>query len=312
MRVLLPEFIGQVVRFTAGSRFLVLFAWLFGSFVWAEEGPESTPQSTQTGLSAAYFEDRGIASDPAVFVATGFETDQWMAQWDGSERKTVHVIAADKSRGFAPHLGKALRIVVDAGGHYGASLSYPFQKREGEEPESVFFRYYLRLGADWDPEGGGKLPGIGGTYGRAGWGGRPSDGRNGWSARGQFGGYKDGRTPTGFYCYHADMRGQYGSSWYWQNKGLGNLANDRWYCVEQQVQMNTPGKNDGVLRGWIDGKLAFEKLDVRMRDVPTLKIQNIWLNIYHGGKWSAKTEDSLFIDNIVVARRYIGPMRSVR
>lgn len=47
--------------------------------------------------------------------------------------------------------------------------------------------------------------------------------------------------------------------------------------------MNTPGKNDGVLRGWIDGTLAFEKTDVRMRDVPDLKIETIWMNVYYGG-----------------------------
>jgi len=224
----------------------------------------------------------------------------------------VSVVGADAERGFEPWRGKALRIKVSEGGHYGASLQYEFKKKTGSEPEEIYFRYYLRFGDDWDPQRGGKLPGIGGTYGRAGWGGRPSDGRNGWSARGQFNGRRDGRTPIGFYCYHADMKGRYGSSWIWQNDKRGYLENNRWYCIEQYAKMNTPGKNDGVLRGWVDGELAFEKTDVRMRDADHLKIESIWINIYHGGTWPAPSDDHLFIDNIVVAKRYIGPMTPAR
>ena len=75
------------------------------------------------------------------------------------------------------------------------------------------------------------------------------------------------------------------------------------------MKMNTPGKNDGILRGWVDGRPAFEKTDVRMRDVPGLKIERIWINIYHGGTWTSDSDDHLFIDNVVIAKRYIGPMQ---
>jgi hypothetical protein len=64
---------------------------------------------------------------------------------------------------------------------------FKFDKQVGTEPEEVYFRYYLRLADDWNQiVQGGKLPGISGTYGRAGWGGRKSNGKNGWSARGLF------------------------------------------------------------------------------------------------------------------------------
>lgn len=55
-----------------------------------------------------------------------------------------------------------------------------------------------------------SLSSISGTYGRAGWGGRPSDGTNGWSARSSFSvmpppGNPLGNTvPMGHYVYHAD------------------------------------------------------------------------------------------------------------
>lgn len=262
----------------------------------------------EKGLAARYAGDKGIEKDPDVIVFTNFETDRWHKHWSSPRQETVSVVTEDKERSFQPLQNKALRIKVRKGEHYGASIQYKFKERTGSEPEEIYFRYYLRFGNDWNPRMGGKLPGIGGTYGRAGWGGRPSNGRNGWSARGQFKGQKEGKTPIGFYCYHADMPGQYGSAWIWQRDKLGYLENNRWYCIEQYVRMNTPEKNDGILRGWVDGRLAFEKTDIRMRDLPHLKIESIWINIYHGGKWSAESNDHLFIDNIVVAKRYIGPI----
>jgi predicted amidohydrolase len=261
-----------------------------------------------TALAARYEGDKNIEGNRDVVAFVDFESDDWRKDWSGGQRATVSVVREDAERGFEPLLGKALRIKVAKGGHYGASLQYRFKDRTGSEPEEIYFRYYLRLGSDWDPARGGKIPGIGGTYGRAGWGGRPSNGRNGRSARGQFNGRKDGKTPIGFYCYHADMKGRYGSGWIWDKDGLGYLENNRWYCIEQHVRMNTPGKNDGVLEGWVDGKLAFRKTDVRMRDVPELKIECIWINVYHGGKWSAESDDHLYIDNVVIARRNIGPI----
>jgi hypothetical protein len=262
------------------------------------------------GLAAKYAFDEGIEKDPNVILFTDFESDQWHKYWSGGKRKTVHVVNEDKERSFEPLQKKALQIKVRKGDHYGASIEYNFKNKMGSEPEEIYFRYYLRFGSDWNPRRGGKLPGISGTYNHAGWGGRPSNGQNGWSARGQFNGQKEGKTPTGFYCYHADMRGRYGSSWIWKKDQLGYLENNQWYCIEQYVKMNTPGKNDGILRGWIDGRPAFEKTDVRMRDVPKLKIERIWINIYHGGTWAADTDDHLFIDNVVIAKKYIGPMIS--
>jgi hypothetical protein len=63
-----------------------------------------------------------------------------------------------------------------------------------------------------------------------------------------------------------------------------------------------------VLRAWIDGQLVFERTDVRYRVVPTLRIEELWMNVYHGGTAKAQKDMSLYIDNVVVARRYIGPM----
>ena len=166
----------------------------------------------------------------------------------------------------------------------------------------------MRFADDWTPRRGGKLPGFGGTYGRAGWGGRPVDGTDGWSARGLFEGQKDGRTPIGFYCYHMDMRGRYGSNWVWDRDQRGFLENNRWYCIEQFVKLNTPGQPDGVLRGWVDGELAFEKTDIRFRSADRLKIEAVWINVYLGGTWTAEQDHHLYLDELVISKQPIGPI----
>jgi hypothetical protein len=200
--------------------------------------------------------------------------------------------------------------------------TYQFRKKTGAEPQEIYFRYYLRFGDDWNQTlDGGQMPGIGGTYGRAGWGGRKVNGKDGWSSRGAFrltlpeGNPLGGKQTLGFYCYHADMTGNYGDIWVWNKDYRGFLDNNRWYCVEQYVKLNTPGKDggkgalDGVLRAWIDGRPAFEKTDIRFRDVESLKVDEVWLNVYHGGTKPSPRDQHLYVDNVVIARSYIGPMK---
>ena len=245
-----------------------------------------------------------------LIFSCDFESAEWYREW-GLEKPepTLDTVAADPDLKFEPFRGKALRVRVPQGGNLGCNLTFPFRKRTGAEPEEIYFRYHVRLADDWDPEQGGKMPGISGTYNRAGWGGRPVNGSDGWSARGSFAPQKNGETAFGFYCYHVDMKGRYGSIWVWDRDRLGYLKNNRWYSVEQYVKLNTPEKNDGIMRAWIDGKLAFDKTDVRMRDTADLKIEAVWMNVYQGGTRPAKTEDHLYIDDVAIARGPIGPVR---
>ena len=104
------------------------------------------------------------------------------------------------------------------------------------------------------------------------------------------------------------MSGNSGDVWGWSLGPTGLLHKNRWYCVEQHVRLNRPGDADGVLQAWIDGKLVFEKKNIRYRDTPELKIESVWMNVYHGGTRPAARDLSIFIDNVVVARKYIGPV----
>jgi len=278
------------------------------------QGHEEPPSDPLYGLSASYDNDEGIAGDPDVLFFADFESDAWRDGWTFAEGG-IDTVESDPALGFEPLRGKALRVLMAGGGNDALNMGYHFLDETGAEPEEIYVRYYLRFASDWNQTvDGGKMPGIAGTYGVAGWGGRPSDGTNGWSARGSYGlsipsdNPLGGTTPIGTYCYHADMEGDYGDIWYWLVGYRGFIPDNVWVSVEQYLRMNTLGASDGVLRSWIDGRPAFEKTDLRFRSVDTLKIEEIWMNVYHGGTAVSPYDQHLFIDNVVIARSYIGPM----
>ncbi|HJN07588.1 MAG: DNRLRE domain-containing protein [Pirellulaceae bacterium] len=266
------------------------------------------------GLASKYPDDRGIEADPDVIFFTDFQSARWAEEWTFAAGK-LDTVANDSQRRFEPFQAKAVRVKIAQGSTSAMNVGYKFREETDSEPEEIYFRYYLRLADDWQQTlQGGKLPGISGTYGVAGWGGRKSNGRDGWSARGSFhlSIPKDnplgGLHPIGTYCYHADMKGNYGNIWLWQNGYRGYLQNNRWYSIEQFLKLNTPGKNDGVIRAWVDGRQAFEKTDIRFRHLNKLKIEQIWMNVYHGGTKPSPYDQHLFIDNVVIAKTYIGPI----
>lgn len=267
------------------------------------------------GLAARHPGDRGIDRVPEVLFAADFERENWLTDWKSLTRSEMAVVGAGEDNGFEPLQGKALKTTLKEGANTALNLRYLFALHHAEEPEEVYFRYYLRLGADWNPDrDGGKLPGLAGTYGKGGWGMRKSDGTNGWSMRGAFArSIQSGAervTPAGSYVYHADMKDNSGGYWGWGDGPGGLLQNNRWYAIEQYVKLNTPGKHDGIFRAWIDGHLVTEKTGLSFRTIPDLRIESVWMNVYHGGTAPSPRDMSLYIDNVVVARSYIGPMSS--
>lgn len=269
-------------------------------------------EGSDKGIAATYPNDRDLSEHPDVIAFYTFGRSLLMKKSRPRSIKAtgdIFVVAPKwQGVGFTPFNGSALAFRVKKGSHYGGSFSHLFSPdAPGGQPESLWFRYYLRFGDDWSGEHG-KLPGFGGTYGQGGWGGRPSDGTNGWSARGCFRQKDKDRVQVGTYCYHAAMQGDYGDVWNWSIGDRGCLELSRWYCIEQHLQLNTPGKQDGTLKAWVDGELAFDKQGIRFRDSSKLKIERVWCNVFHGGKIPAQSDDHLFIDNLVIATSYVGPL----
>ncbi|MFW5899397.1 MAG: polysaccharide lyase [Jiangellaceae bacterium] len=265
-----------------------------------------------TAAAPALAQEPGLADRDDIVLQDGFEQADWYTTWGMSDPPQNTSIESDD-----PFRGEShLRVAVPEGSHYGTSFGFDFADMGMAEPDEVYFRYAIRLGPTWTTEGeggGGKLPGFGGTYGEAGWGGRPSDGTNGWSARGLFwppeSGADSGATRVGYYAYHADMDTTYGDNWFWSGGPIGPdgvLERGRWYQIETYVRNNTPGENDGVLRAWVDDAMVFERTDVRFRDTMDLHVERVWFDIYYGGSWTAPDDMHLDFDNAVIAWNRIG------
>lgn len=189
------------------------------------------------------------------------------------------------------------------------NLRYYFSKHLNKEPMEIYFRYSIRFHNDFIfSTEGGKLPGQAGTYNTCGWGGRkPGLNCLGWSARMHWlkpikvGPYKD-LIPIGTYLYHLDQKTKYGDGEKWQ----AYCSMDEWCELEQYVKLNTPGANDGILRGYHEGKLVYERQDIRYRNNDSVRIEDIWMLIYHGGTGYPIKPIHADIDNVVISRRYIG------
>ena len=96
----------------------------------AETDGESKPQP---GLAARYRNDRGIASDPAVLMAAGFDSASWRSQWSYvSARSAVERVDKAPSLGFQPLDGYALQVTIPAGQSLGLDMGYRFDARDVE------------------------------------------------------------------------------------------------------------------------------------------------------------------------------------
>ncbi len=111
-----------------------------------------------------------------------------------------------------------------------------------------------------------------------------------------------------FYSYFPEMTaapdGKYWGNYFYQNDPRERLQTGRWYCLELELQANTPGLRDGFQRMWIDGVLKGEVLNMRWRDTTALKINAFQLSFSASG--SVTATERVWIDNVVVSTQEIG------
>ena len=174
-----------------------------------------------------------------------------------------------------------------------------------KETEEAWYRYHIKL-VNFEAESSGKLPGFSGLYSSSAKGCvRPTTHNPGWSARGLFGaagtrGAPAGEIPIGTYLYHADQPRDCGESSFWPG---ASLRPSKWHCIEGFVKLNTPGQNDGAVKGWLDGteRYSREGLQFRRSSESRLFIKEMWLDIYYGGNSPAPNTLDLVIDEVAVS-----------
>lgn len=157
--------------------------------------------------------------------------------------------------------------------------------------------YRLRFGADFDWVKGGKLPGLAG-------GTTPSGGffnPDGFSSRYMW--RSEGRLVLYFYWAGQESAGKGTGVQYGQDVDLGvTMERNRDYVLRQRVTMNTPGKPDGSIRIWVDGRLVLERTDLvfRVDATKTWQIDRFFFSTFHGGNdptWAPSRDVDVFFDD---------------
>jgi hypothetical protein len=199
----------------------------------------------------------------------------------------------------------------------GAGLSYWFGP---EGYDRVHLRYYIKFAADYNQGNlnhtGGSLAG---TSGNGKWDGM---GQAGIRPKGDdrlsmgFEPWRDwGRQPAPgsmfLYTYWMDMKRDRDGN-YWGNMMTPdpeehiNPQRDRWYCMEIMIQLNEPGKADGELAAWIDGKLYLHYKGFRWRTTGDLKLKRFGLDVYIH---QAAKDNTVRYDDVVLSTGYVGPRK---
>lgn len=249
-----------------------------------------------TGFAREYPGDRGICSDRRALYCEDWDRPNGAPPADWWKRtKGTHVLDSPTkwkrySNGvpFPDHWtgqfwypdcgldGSGCLNVHYTGNVYtgNAAPNFDFVKAGLGEQDHVFYRHYIKYAKtffDSQPCDGGKRPGFGADNTYGGNGGSAVYGYNGWSVRGHYILNCDHDNPIwprvvlGDYVYHAEQKDFYGDDYSYHIAGLGLVPLDEWVCVEGEIKVNDPGVKNGMLRHWVNGRLAMEKKDLYFR-----------------------------------------------
>jgi len=123
------------------------------------------------------------------------------------------------------------------------------------------------------------------------------------------------------YCYHMDQGRKWGdifyptgevqpseNGWLFAENFVSRpdvmAERGRWYCYELMVKVNALGERDGRVAFWVDGKLAGDFPNLRLRSAPILQADRINL-VTHSSR--VRAEAILWFDDMVAATSYVGP-----
>ena len=276
------------------------------------------------GIASHYPNDQGIDLDPAVIFHDDFETGD-LRNWDNWYQKADIRFAEEPAN---VHSGRrSLEFTVP---QQQVELSDGVVKDFKEAQDILFLRYYSKFDRGFDQVGSShngaileaRSPGLPDATP-----GIRADGRNkfivsleNWRGEAstpspggqnvyvydpeQRSNYGDHFFPSGTVLPHGEQPGDFGPEFTPRPDFTPQL--DRWYCYELMVKANTPGRRDGRIAFWVDGKLLADFPNLRLRDVDTLKINRAVLSLHI--RHNAVRVNKKWYDDVVAATAYIGPI----
>ncbi|HEV2746680.1 MAG TPA: hypothetical protein VGW34_05205 [Allosphingosinicella sp.] len=218
----------------------------------------------------------------------------------GSEADVVLRVAGPgwrKGRGWARSAAHArlapdgsLAAWIPPGGDTALSAIYPIPPATRRELMCV--RVEMTVHRDWTAPWGGKFPGLAntgqgdGAQEQAGWGGRGADGTR-WSARANRYGHEPGHPfaddwlALGTYAYRVNAETGHGDA----HPLALPVPKGRRFAYDQCVGLNKPGRADGFVAYWINGRPAggLDGIVWRSHAGPDTLPSEIWADVYEGG-----------------------------
>ena len=82
-----------------------------------------------------------------------------------------------------------------------------------------------------------------------------------------------------------------------------HFESGRWYLIEHEMTMNTPGLRDGVLVCRLDGVEALRREDLRFRDVDAFAIDGLYVSTFFGGSsesWATTRDERIRFDDVEI------------
>jgi hypothetical protein len=291
---------------------------LAGRIALAAEGADASYPKLVTAETRADADRLSVLERPGdVFFHDEFESTESLKKYfeirglrEGRAKLTTNAELAHKGSGAIQFTA-----VARDGRASGAGAPAWFGPKGYDR---VYFRRYIRFAADYDQGNlnhvGGGLTGVAGTnrwkaMGSAGI--RPKGNDHFKSAFEPWRGW--GRHPSpGYmflYTYWMDMKRDRDGN-YWGNM-LGPadddrvvLQRDKWYCLEHMIQVNDPGKANGELAAWIDGKLYIHYTGFRWRTTQDVKLKRFGIGVY---VHNATQDNTVWYDDVALSTGYIGP-----
>ena len=156
-------------------------------------------------------------------------------------------------------------------------ISLPWAPSILEQPTSACLSYDVFFPTDFDFNAGGTLPGLFGVTSKGQYGDTPHFAANlAW----HFGG-----VPRFYLATKASDDDRAALFPTYQRI----LPRGRWVHVEQELILNTPGRNDGIARLWLDGRIESEVKNAWIRSGADVAITGVSGEVYFGGSGTTGT-----------------------
>jgi len=293
---------------------------------------EGLGPGVQWGLAADYVDDVGVTDNPYVLAAEDFETGTVTLPTEEDRYRDNVTVTQDEH-----YTGKFAGVNTWPEGLNGPTTRFALgpEAHQGERP-AYFMRMCFRYDDSFHP--GDLSLGVGvkgfGIYYEDGSGNASTcEGMTWYDVACQFVGWGPSQKPEandGFlwvghlYSYnpypeHAEATlgsitvsdapdGTDPCRFSSYAEPFDYILFQTWRCYELGLYLNTPGQHDGEARFWIDGVLQSRTTKMRFRDEEHQKPTSMQLNLHRTTENFPQTMVR-WVDNIVLARRYIGPVK---